>query len=73
LVFPVDLPVNTLAAFEFLVMKLLSFERLIFPLDDLTLAGAIFKALDKLDFETPKVVATSLTLRSFAEPWANTA
>ena len=66
--FSVVFPLNKLAAFEFLVMKLLSLERLIFPLDDLTLAGANFKALDKLDFETPKMVATLAIFSILAAP-----
>ena len=71
--FPLDLPVSKLAALEFLVMKLPSLERWIFPLDDLMLAGANFRTLDKLDFETPKMVATSLALREEGEPWSNAA
>ena len=65
-----DLPANKLAALEFLVRNLPILAMLIFPLDDLTLAGANFNALDKLDLDTPKMVAISLALRSFAEPWA---
>ena len=65
-----DLPVNKLAAFEFFVMNLPSLAMLIFPLDDLTLAGAIFKALDKFDLDTPKIVAVSVRLRLGADPGA---
>ena len=65
-----DLPVNKLAAFEFFVINLPSLAMLIFPLDDLTLAGANFKALDKLDFDTPKIVAVSVRLRLSAAPGA---
>jgi hypothetical protein len=50
--------------------KLRSLERLIFPLDDLIPAGANFKAWDKLDFDTPKIAATSLVLRASGEPSA---
>ncbi len=63
-----DLPVNMLAALEFLEMNFPSLVMLIFPLDDLMPVGANFRALDKLDLDTPKIVATSLVLRSFAEP-----
>ena len=43
---------------------------LIFPLDDLIPAGANFRALDKLDWDTPKMAATSPVLRDVAEPCA---
>ncbi len=66
-----DLPVNKLAALEFLERNLLSFAMLILPFDDLMPAGANFKALAKLDFDTPKSVATSLVLCAAGEPWAN--
>ena len=66
--FSVVFPLNKLAAFEFLVMKLLSLERLIFPLDDLTLAGANFRALVKLDLDTPKIVAVLSMFTILAAP-----
>ena len=65
---PVDLAVNMLAALEFLEMNLPSLAMLIFPFDDLTLAGANFKALDKLDFETPRMVATLAIFSILAAP-----
>ena len=44
---------------------------LILPFGDLMPAGANFKALDNLDFDTPRSVATSLVLCATGEPWAN--
>ena len=69
----VDFPANKLAALKFFETKFLNLERLIFPLDDVMLAGANFRALDKLDVDTPKMVATSLALREEGEPWSKAA
>ena len=66
--FALDLPVSNSAALEFLEMNLPSLAMLIFPLDDLTLAGANFRALDKFDFETPKMVATLAIFSILAAP-----
>ena len=64
-------PSNRDVFLEFFERNLLSLDRLIFPFDNLMPAGANFRALDKLDFETPKMDAISLALRVFAEPCAS--
>ena len=68
--FDLDLPASKVAALEFLEMNLLNLERLTFPLDAFTPVGAKFKALDKFDLDTPKIVAVSVRLRLGADPGA---